>query len=119
MLKKYILILRLVSLLVTLYSTPSMAQTYEAVLSTLRDIDMNVADTGFEADNERYGFGAQKKLDKDTTFHMGIGAKLRNTPEYDLSNSYREMDSQTNMIEENFDPMKATPMVGFTIGHKF
>jgi hypothetical protein len=110
---------RILSVIFSFSSTASAAQSLDDIFSALKEVDTQVADLGFEADKEKYSFGAKKELDDDISFNMGIGGRINNTQDYNLSNSYRGIDSQTNRIEEGYDPRDATPMLGFSIGHKF
>ena len=70
-------------------------------------------------DRDSYAFGAKRTVAKDTTLDMGVGGKMRSNPDYSLSNSYRGVDSQTNMLEESLDPLSASPMLGMRFNHKF
>ena len=120
MIKNYI---RIASIIFSFISTASAAQTLEDIFDTLDEqVDFSKVDTGFEADKEKYAFGAKRKLDEideDVTLNVGVGGKLNSSPEYNLSNSYNGADSQTNRLEERFDPMHSSPMLGASIGYKF
>jgi len=113
------LVLRIGSFVIMAVSTPAAAQSLDDILDTLKDIDMNVADTGFKIDEEKYAFGATKEIAKDTTVDIGIGAKYNVSPENRLSKNYGTAGSQTNMLEQDNSPLGATPMVGINFGYKF
>jgi hypothetical protein len=116
-----IIVIRILSIILIFTSTTSAAQSLDDVFEAL-NLDSDVIksmDTGFEADKDKYAFGAKRQLDKDTTLNVGVGAKYKTTPEYNLSNTYRGDSSQTNRLERDFDPMKSTPMLGMSVGYKF
>jgi len=85
---------------------------------TLNDMDA-VVDTGIDVSKDKYTFGARQNLDENTRLSFGVGAKMNNSADYNMSATHRAEDSRTNYIEQNFNPLNASPIVGVELGYKF
>ncbi len=113
---------RIVAMVVAFASTASAAQgldeMFDNIVTSLERAE-NYVDTGFIVSDDKYGFGARKDFDKDTSLNFGVGGRAIRSPEYNLSRHYGGADTRTNMIEEQFNPINSTPTIGVSLDYKF
>lgn len=117
------LLLILLSICIGSYgaSAQGLDDVFAAIDETMGEVDRQV-DTGFQADENQYGFGAEKQISNELKLNLGVGAMLNKSQEHGLSTSQKPtgvQDTRTNAYEDDFNPTNISPMVGMKLGYKF